>query len=114
MRAESLSSPELAEFYSEIVVGGDVEMEPMLQLVRSLSTKPYADSVAVGTSHHDLVIGSLDSDSVSISFWPHMNVFQVRVFDALSHCHETHKCRFDEAESLVESLLLRLSMTRRS
>ena len=111
MRADALLSPLIVAFFRDIVAEGDTAMAPMLELVQLISSKPHAQSMWAGTSLHSLVIGTSSPDTLSITFLPQVDLFQIQYFDATTRKHETHRCPTENAESLVDSLLLRLSLS---
>jgi hypothetical protein len=108
MNAQQLSSPAVATHYADAVAINST-MLPMLQLVKRLCAKQYASDLSVSTSHDVLVLGT--GDSITVEYWPHRTLFQVRYCN-LRGKHETHRCEASEVERLVDSLVTRLHLSR--
>jgi hypothetical protein len=113
MRAASLTSPELLAFFRNLADEGDRRFAPMLSVLVRLATKPYADDLPAGTSHHALVIG-IGRERISIEFDPSDGLFRVRYVVDTSGRGTTRVCPFDGVESLVDAFVLRLDVTRRT
>lgn len=116
MKTESLSDSSVVEFYYRIVDEGDVDMFPMLRLVERLITKEYANFFTASTSHYTLCIGgrTQDHDTLTVVYWPHVLKFQIRYWSNSDRTCQTHQVHAQDAETLIDSLALRLSMAQSS
>ena len=107
MNAQQLSNPAVTTHYAD-AVAIDPRMLPMLQLAQRLCAKQYASDLSASTSHDVLVLGT--GDSITVAYWPHVTMFQVRYCNR-SGKHETHRCEAPEVEPLVDCLVTRLHLS---
>jgi len=107
MWVPKLSCPELVDHYRDLVAEFGNKHQLMLCLVENLSRKEYASTFSAATSHDSLVIKA-GQDMISIDGWD--NAFHIRYWDHSANKVEKHNCEYFEAEKLIDSLLLRLSL----
>lgn len=107
MWVPKLSSPELVSHYRGLVAESGDDYQLMARLVENLSRKEYASSISAATSHDSLVIKA-GRDMVSIDGGA--KSFHIRYWDHSTNKVENHNCEYFEAEKLIDSLILRLSL----
>ena len=107
MWVPKLSSPELVNHYRDLVAEFGDKHQLMLRLIENLSRKEYASNVSAGTSLDSLVIKA-GRDMVSIDGGA--KSFHIRYWDHSTNKVEKHNCEYFEAEKLIDSLILRLSL----
>src|SRR5258706_13727935 len=109
MHVEKLSDISVLEHYAELAREYPA-MRPMLCLVERLTDKGYAGSVPACTSHDHLVVTWKGGDLTSVGFDPEHRRFEVEYRTRDSRVIR-HYCTIENAESLFDSFVLRLSLT---
>jgi len=107
MWVPKLSCPELVNHYRDLVAEYGDDYQLMVRLVENLSRKEYASNISAATSHDSLVIKA-GRDMVSIDGGA--KSFHIRYWDHSTNKVEKHNCEYLEAEKLIDSLILRLSL----
>jgi hypothetical protein len=107
MWVAELSCPELVNHYRDLAAEFGDDHQLMLRLVESLSQKKYAPKVSAGTSHESLVVKA-GKDMISIDGLG--KAFHIRYWDHSTNKVVKHDCEYFEAEELIDSLILRLSL----
>ena len=102
-----LSCLELVDHYRDLVAEYGEEYQLMVRLVENLSRKEYASNISAATSHDSLVIKA-GRDMVSIAGGT--KSFHIRYWDHSTNKVEKHNCEYFEAEKLIDSLILCLSL----
>ena len=107
MWVPKLSCPELVDHYRDLVAEFGDKHQLMLCLVENLSRKEYASNISAGTSLDSLVIKA-GMDAISINGLG--KAFHIRYWDHSTNKVEKHNCEYFEAEKLIDSLVLRLTL----
>lgn len=121
MHTEALSDVAVVDHYADLAQEYPA-MRPMLTLVNRLTRKEYAESVPAGTSHNALVVTWPSAEMAAVSFDPHRQGLQTVSVDPQRHGFHVeyrtrdsrvirHECGLDEAETLFDCFVLRLSLT---
>ena len=107
MWVPKLSCPELVDHYRDLVAEYGDDYQLMLCLVENLSRKEYASNVSAGTSLDSLAIKA-GKDVVSVH--GRGKAFHIRYWDHSTNKVEKYNCEYFEAERLIDSLILRLTL----
>jgi hypothetical protein len=110
LTATQLADPALRRHYRDAAPAPSSPMAPMLRLVERLAAREYAALIPAATSHDILVLGGPGQDHVSVEYWPDLRLFRVQYWAHSSARPESHRCEAEEAERLIDSLVVRLGM----
>jgi hypothetical protein len=81
-----------------------------LELVCNVVSKDYAQSFPAFTSHDHLIVENRIGDNVSVAYLPNDELFHLRYFDSKLHKVRMFTAAVENAETLLDALMLRMSM----
>jgi hypothetical protein len=112
MKTKTLTDTVIFEHY-RTSAQDDSGMMPMLELVKVLRGKSYADEVLADKSHHVLCLETTKT-CVTVEYWPHIDRFRIRFFQDGRKLTSHESSSLSETANLIDAYVIRARLAEAS